>query len=209
MAWKKLNPPLLEALESLNYETPLAFQKKIISRIKSGANIFGIGPEGCGKTTALIIGTLQRLDSQAFEDAPRAMIFVKDNQAAEALEKAFVEFTRHIDLRIFTAYDGPDIEKQKIAIYEGTDILIGTPHRLNRLFLISGIDVNQLKLFIVEDAEFLSKSQDFNNLIEVSNHISKCQFLVFAAEFHPRLERLQELFMEHSELVEVVDSETD
>ena len=106
-----------------------------------------------------------------------------------------------MDVRIFTAFDGPDIEKQKLAIYEGMDIVIGTPKRLNRLFLISGIDVNQLKLFIVEDAEFLSKSQDFNKLIEVSNHISKCQFLVLASEFHPRLERLQELFMEHSELV--------
>ena len=79
---------------------------------------------------------------------------------------------------------------------------IGSPKRLNRLFLISGIDVNQLKLFIVEDAEFLSKSQDFNNLLELSSHISRCQFLVFASEFNPRLQRLEELFMEHSEMVE-------
>lgn len=202
MAWKKLNPPLIEALERLGYESPLPFQKKIIPRIKAGANLYGIGPHGCGKTTAMIIGTLQKLDSQAFEDAPRALVFVKDNQEAEALEEKFKEFTQQMDVRIFTAFEGPDIEKQKIAIYEGMDIVIGTPKRLNRLFLISGIDVNQLKLFIVEDAEFLSKSQDFNNLIEVSNHISKCQFLVFASEFHPRLDRLQDLFMEHSEVVE-------
>lgn len=202
MAWKKLNPPLLDALERLGHEDPFPFQKKIIPRIKGGANLFGIGPKGCGKTTAMIIGTLQKLNSEAFEDAPRALIFVKDNLEAEALEEKFKEFTRHMDIRIFAAFEGPDIEKQKISIYEGMDIVIGTPKRLNRLFLISGIDVNQLKLFIVEDAEFLSKSQDFNNLVEVSNHISKCQFLVFASEFHPRLERLQDLFMEHSELVE-------
>ncbi len=202
MAWKKLNSPLLEALESLEFEGPLPFQKKIIPRIKAGANIYGIGPQGCGKTTALIIGTLQHLDSQPFQDAPRALVFVKDNQAAEALEEQFLEFTRHTDLRIYTAFEGPDMEKQKIAIYEGSDIIIGTPKRLNRLFLISGIDVNQLKLFIVEDAEFLSKSQDFNNLIEISSHISRSQYLVFASEFHPRLDRLQDLFMEHSEIVE-------
>lgn len=201
MAWKKLNPPLNDALERIGYEDPLPFQEKIISRIKAGANIFGIAPVGRGKTTAMIIGTLQILDSQAFEDAPRALIFVKDNLEAEALEEEFKQFTKAMDVRIFTAFEGPDIEKQKLAIYEGMDIVIGTPKRLNRLFLISGIDVNQLKLFIVEDAEFLSKSQDFNKLIEVSNHISKCQFLVLASEFHPRLERLQELFMEHSELV--------
>ena len=202
MAWKKLNPPLLEALADLNYEFPLPFQRKIIPRIKAGANIFGIGPQGCGKTTSFIIGTLQQLESRAYMDAPRALIFVKDNQAAEELEAQFREFTRHTDLRIFSAFEGPDMEKQKIAIYEGMDIVIGTPKRLNRLFLISGIDVNQLKLFIVEDAEFLSKSQDFNNLIELSSHISRSQFLVFASDFHPRLDRLQDLFMEHSEVVE-------
>lgn len=202
MAWKKLNQPLLEALEGLDYEGPLPFQKKIIPRIKAGANIYGIAPSGSGKTTALIIGTLQQLESRAYMDAPRALIFVKDNQAAEELEAQFREFTRHTDLRIFSAFEGPDMEKQKIAIYEGMDIVIGTPKRLNRLFLISGIDVNQLKLFIVEDAEFLSKSQDFNNLIELSSHISRSQFLVFASDFHPRLDRLQDLFMEHSEVVE-------
>lgn len=202
MAWKKLNPPLLEALADLNHEAPLPFQRKIIPRIKAGANIFGIGPQGCGKTTSFIIGTLQQLESRAYEDAPRALIFVKDNEAAEALEEQFRAFTQHTDLRIFTAFEGPDIEKQKIAIYEGMDIVIGSPKRLNRLFLISGIDVNRLKLFIVEDAEFLAKSQDFNNLLELSSHISRCQFLVFSSEFHPRLERLEDLFMEHSEVVE-------
>lgn len=201
MAWKKLNAPLTEALERLEYEGPLPFQKKIIPKIKGGTNLFGIAPAGRGKTTSLIIGTLQVLESSAFEDAPRALIFVKDNQEAETLELKFKEFTRHMDIRIFAAFEGPDIEKQKIAIYEGMDIVIGTPKRLNQLFLISGINVSQLKLFIVEDAEFLSKSQDFNNMVELSNHISKCQFLVFASEFHPRLDRLQDLFMEYSEIV--------
>lgn len=198
MAFKKLNEPLLEALERIGYESPLPFQKKLISKIKSGVNLFGIGPEGSGKTTAMIIGTLQKLESEAFEDSPRALIYVKDKAAAVALEEEFKRFTQQMDLRIFTAYEGPDIEKQKETIYFGMDIVIGTPGRLKKLFKISGIHVTELKLVIVEDAEFLVNSRDFNDFISIPSHIPRCQYLVFSTETNSKIERLKDLFMEHS-----------
>ncbi len=203
MSFKKLNPPLLEALERLEYETPLPFQKKVISRIKSGKNIFGIAPEGSGKTTAMIISTIQILESEAFEDAPRALIVVRDKEAAIELEEQFKSFTRYMDLRIFSAYDQPDLDMQKGEIYEGVDIVIATPHKLFKLFKATGINVSQLKLFVVEDAEFLLKTRDYNDLIRIPEHISKCQYLVFTTAFNSKIERLKDSFMAYSEVVEV------
>ena len=65
MSFKKLNPSLKESLSGLGMESPTPFQKKILPRIKSGANVFGIAPEGAGKTTALVIGTIQKLRAEA------------------------------------------------------------------------------------------------------------------------------------------------
>ncbi|MDT0685226.1 DEAD/DEAH box helicase [Autumnicola psychrophila] len=201
MSFKKLNTPLKEALDRLGYESLLPFQKKLIPKIKSGKNLFAIAPEGNGKSTAIVISTLQILESKAFEDAPRALIFVKDKQAALELEEKFNEFTRYMDVRVFSAYDEPDIEQQKVSIYEGVDVVIATPNKLFKLFKITGINVSQLKLFIVEDAEFLLNSRDFNDLIRVPAHITKCQYLVFASEFNSKIERLKDSFMSHSEVV--------
>ncbi|HET8885858.1 MAG TPA: DEAD/DEAH box helicase [Salinimicrobium sp.] len=201
MSFKKLIPEINEALERLDYENPLPFQKKILGKIKSGSNIFGIAPSGSGKTTSIIIGTIQTLEGKAMGDMPRALIFVKDKDAALELEEKFKKFTRHTDLRVFTAFQGPDIENQKIAIYEGMDIVISTPAFVHKLFKITGIHLGQLKLFVVEDAEFLTVSRDFNYLIQMPPHIPKCQYLVFATEFTPKIERLEESFMEHSEIV--------
>lgn len=203
MPFKKLDTPLQEALERLEYTEPLPFQKKIISRIKSGMNVFGIGPDGCGKTTALIISTIQKLGSSAFEDAPRALIFVKDKEAALELEEKFKTFTRYMDLRVYAAYDQPDIDTQKGDIYEGVDIVIATPGKLFKLFKITGINVTQLKVFVVEDAEFLAGNRYYNDLIRIPEHISKCQYLVFATELSPKIERLKDSFMSHSEVVSV------
>ncbi|UJH90468.1 DEAD/DEAH box helicase [Antarcticibacterium sp. 1MA-6-2] len=205
MSFKKLNPPLLEALDRLGYEEPLPFQKIAIPKIKSGKNLLAIAPHGSGKTTTVIINTIQTLNSEAFEDAPRALIVVKDKEAALELEEEFRKFIRHMDLRIFSAYDKPDLDVQKGEIYEGVDIVIATPQKLFKLFKATGINVSQLKLFIVEDAEFLLNIKDYNNLVKIPEHISKCQYLVFAQEFNSKLERLQENFMAHSEFVDFKD----
>jgi superfamily II DNA/RNA helicase len=201
MSFKKLNTPLKEALDRLGYESLLPFQKKLIPKIKSGKNLFAIAPQGSGKSTAIVISTLQILESKAFEDAPRALIFVKDKQAALELEEKFNEFTRYMDVRVFSAYDEPDIEQQKVSIYEGVDVVIATPNKLFKLFKITGINVSQLKLFIVEDAEFLLNSRDFNDLIRIPPHITKCQYLVFASEFNSKIERLKDSFMSHSDVL--------
>lgn len=206
MSFKKLNIPLKEALITKGFEAPLPFQKMILSKIKSGANLFGIGPEGCGKTSSIIISTLQKLGSEAFEDAPRALIFVKDKQAALDLEQKFKEFTRRMDLRIFAAFDEPNIDVQKGEIYAGVDIVIATTKRLNQLFLISGINLSQLQLFIVEDAEFLVRNKAYIDLVRIPESIAKCQYLVFSDTFDAKIERLKESFMAHSEVIELKEN---
>ena len=61
MPFKKLKPLLKDILEDLNIEEATAFQKNTIPKIKSGANVFAIGPEKSGRTTTLILTTLHKL----------------------------------------------------------------------------------------------------------------------------------------------------
>ena len=203
MSFKKLNIPLKEALDRLGYETPTPFQKKILPKIKSGANVFGLAPEGSGKTTAMIISVIQKLNSEAFEDSPRALIYVKDKEAALELEQKFKEFTREMDLRIYCAYEEQNIDDQKDDIYYGVDIVIATPKRLSKLFSMTGIHLGQLQLFILEDANFLSKPGLFDDVVRIPLSINKCQYLVFAEKMEPKMERLQNTFMELSQVVKI------
>jgi len=195
MSFKKLNTPLKEALERLEIETPTPFQKKSISKIKSGANFFGIAPEGSGKTTAMIISTIQKLNSEAYMDAPRALIYVKDKESALELELKFKEFIRYMDLRIYCAYDNQKIDHQKDDIYAGVDIVIATPSRINKLFSITGIHLGELQLLILEDAEILVKRSFNHDIYRITQSIAKCQYLVFAESWDARLEKLQDTFM--------------
>lgn len=201
MPFKKLIDPLKEALKKQGFETPLPFQKKALSKIKSGSHLFGIAPKGSGKTTTLILSVIQKLNGEAFEDAPRAIIFVRDKAAVLELESEFRKFTSKTDLRLYGVYEEHNIDVQRDELYNGIDILITTPKRFNRLFYLNNVNVRKLQLFIVDDAEFLFRDMHLSEVSRLPESLEKCQYLVFSTKYDDRFDRWQEKFMFYPEMV--------
>ncbi len=202
MSFKKLIEPLKDTILHKGFDEPLALQKQILSKIKGGANLFVIAPKDSGKTTSLVISVIQKLKN-AFEDAPRALIFVKDKQTALDLELEFNTFKRGTDLRVYCAYEEQNIDHQRDEIYVGTDIVIATPKRLNKLFYLNGINLNKLQICIIEDAEFLFSNNNFAEVTRIPESINKCQYLVFTTTFDSRFQRWQDSFMYNAEVVKL------
>ncbi len=198
MPFKKLTPSLLETLAKLNFEEPTPFQDKIIPKIKSGANVFGIAATDSGKTTALIISVLQKLKNIPEGDNPRAIVFVKDKNAALELEDKFKKFTKYSGIRTYSVVEEHHIYNQKDMIYIGTDIVIATPKRLNKLYFQNGINLNQLELIVIEDANFLNGKDLLTDINRVSESIKKLQHVVFATHFGTKVEQMKNLFMQNS-----------
>ena len=202
MAFKKLIPSVQESIQQNGFSIPTDFQKKLIPKIKSGNDFIGIGPNGSGKTTALIINVIQKLNGTAFEDVPRALIFVKDKKAALALEEEFLQFTKNTDLRIFTVYEEGNINVQKDSIYVGIDIVIATPKRLAKIYFQNGINLANLQMLIIEDAHFLyHNNSNHTDIHRITESLAKCQYIVFSNEFNSKIERLQDLFLHHAQVV--------
>lgn len=203
MSFKKYNTPLKEALTRLEIESPNDFQSKVLPKFKGGSNLFGIGPKGAGKTTALIISTMQKLKSEAYKDAPRALVLVKDKDAALKLEQEFKEFTRETDLRTVCVYEEHNINIQKDEVYYGCDIVIATPKRLSKLYFLNGINLGELELFIVEDADFIIRNEFHTTIARLSESLTKCQHLIFAETFNSKLAILQDLIMQNAYVIDV------
>ena len=201
MSFKKLIEPLRDILEYRGIEEPLAFQKKILSKIKGGANIFAVAPKGSGKTTSLVLSAIQKLKGEALGDAPRVLVFVKDKKAALELELEFIAFTKGTDLRVYCAYEEKSIDDQRDEIYYGTDIVIATPKRLSKIYFRNGINLNKLQMFIVEDAEFLFGSSSLSKVARIPESLGKCQYLIFTEKFDKRFETWQDRFMYNSQVI--------
>jgi len=202
MPFLKLIQSLTVNLESRGFKEPLPFQEKILFIIKGGANLFAIAPKGVGKSTSIVISVIQKLKGQALEDAPRAVIVVKDKQAALDMEEEFKKLKRGTDLRVYAAFEERAIDEQKEKIYEGVDVVIATPRRLNKIYFVNGINLNKLQLFVVDDAENLFKTNTFTDVTRLPESIGKCQYLVFSEKFDKRFENWLDTFMYNAQVVE-------
>jgi len=201
MPFKKLHPNIQEKLTDLEIITPTTFQSKSIPIIKSGANVFCTASKDSGKTTTLILTTLQKLKCEAVGNAPRAIVLVENKERALELYDAFLTFTKYSSLRVYVGYEQLHIDLQKSEIFEGVDILISTPKSLNRLMLLNGVSSSQLKIFSIDDAEFLIQKSSYNAMMSITQSINKCQFVIYSEKMHPILKRFESNFMEYSKKV--------
>ena len=203
MPFKKLHPDIQEKLADLEIINPTPFQKKSIPVIKSGANTFCTASKNSGKTTTLILTTLHKLKCEAVGNAPRAIVLVENKERALELYNAFLTFTKYTSLRVYVGYEQLHIDLQKSEIFEGVDILISTPKSLNRLMLLNGVSSSQLKIFNIDDAEFLVQKSSYNALMSITQSINKCQFVIYSEKMHPILKRFESNFMEYSRKITI------
>lgn len=203
MPFKKLHADIKEKLEELEITTPTSFQRKSIPIIKSGANVYCTASIGSGKTTTLILTTLQKLKFEAVGDTPRAIVLVENKEKALELYDAFLAYTRYSSLRLYVGYEQLHIDLQKSEIFEGIDILITTAATMNKLLLLNGVNTSQVKIFSVDDAEFLVQKSAYENIMSITQSVEKCQYVLYSEKMHPVLKRFESYFMEYSKKVTV------
>ena len=203
MSFKKLDTSFKERLKEVGIEKPTEFQSNTLSKIKGGINLIGIAPQGAGKTTAIIISIIQKLKTQSEDDAPRALIMVKDKEAALELEATFKKLLWGTDLLMCTVYEEQKIHVQQDELYEGVDIVITTSKRLSKLYFLNSINLNKLEMFFIDDAELLFINTALGDMDRLSQSISKCQYILFAEKYDKRYDKMLETFMFNAQVITV------
>ena len=193
MKLKKINPKLQEALVENNLVEANELQQETFSLIKSGADCVIIAPEKSGKTTTIVLNVIQRLEKE-FQESPRALIFVQNKERLIEMKQMFEKYGNYTNLRVYGVHDKGDIDFDKNHISLGIDVLIGTTNRLNDLFSTAGFDVNQLKMFIVEDTDELLKLRYDTKISRIGENI-KTQRIFFSENYSERLETFAERVM--------------
>ncbi|MGB5171958.1 DEAD/DEAH box helicase [Eudoraea sp.] len=201
MPFKKLHPHIKERLEYLEIITPTPLQRNSIPVIKSGVNVYCLAPKDSGKTTTLILTTMQKLKCEAVGNAPRAVVLVENKEKALELYETFLTFTKYNSLRVYVGHEQLHIDVQKSEIFEGIDILISTPKTMNKLFLLNGVSTSQLKILSVDDAEFLSQQSDYAAIMSITQSIDRCQYVLYSEKMQSKLKRFESYFMEYSKIV--------
>jgi ATP-dependent RNA helicase RhlE len=198
----KLNKQLIRSLTEAGYFAPKEIQQKTLTRIIGGQDIIAVGPEGCGKTTAYILGVLTRL-KYGFEDAPRALILVPDKEKVLDVVARFEVLNKNSTIRVVGLYPEPSMQAQLDELADGADIVVATPARARAIYLKLGLNLNKIMMLIIDDAAEVVKSGAQLPVTELANSIVKCQHLVFTEVIHGKLQQMIDPFMNNPALIEV------
>jgi ATP-dependent RNA helicase RhlE len=194
MNLKKINPNLQQALLDAGFTEANEIQQDTFSTIKSGVDAVVQAEKQTGKSTTIALNVIQRLE-KAHMLSPRALVFTENKEKVLELEAIFKQFAKYSDLRIYAVHDKTDMDHDKNMISVGIDVLIGTPNRLSEMFSTAGFDVNQLKMFVVDEADIIFRARLDPKVKRLSDSINKCQRLFFCTTITERVESMAEQIM--------------
>lgn len=208
MKLKKINEKLQQALIENGLTEANAMQQETFSTLKSGSDCIIIAPKGSGKSTTIVLNVIQRLAGTT-EESPRALIIVEDKAKVLEMESFFEKYGKNSDLEVYGVHDKGDMEYDKNYISSGIDVLIGTPNKLSEMFTTAGFNVNQLKMFVLDDADPILKLRHETKIMRISNSINKTQRIIFSEQFTERIEILADKMLVEPYVFEIDEDEED
>ncbi|MBA4154567.1 DEAD/DEAH box helicase [Flavobacterium sp.] len=172
---------LQKALDEMGFSTPTPIQIKSMPVILSGRDMMGIAQTGTGKTFAYLLPILKQWKFQNTH-TPRVLILVPTRELVVQVAEEVVKLTKYMSVRTLGVYGGVNINTQKTAVYQGVDILVGTPGRVMDLALDNVIRFDEIqKLIIDEFDEMLNLGFRFQVTSVLTMLKTKRQNILFSA----------------------------
>lgn len=139
-----------KAVEELGFTTPTPIQEKSFSVIMSGRDMMGIAQTGTGKTLAYLLPLLKMYKFTP-TDTPKIMILVPTRELVVQVTEEVEKLTKYMSVRTLAVYGGVNINTQKTAVFQGIDILVGSPGRVMDLALDNYIRFDETQKLVIDE----------------------------------------------------------
>jgi len=204
--------PIAQAVASEGYEKPTPIQARAIPHVLAGRDLLGLAQTGTGKTAAFALPILQRLAHIAPGRGHRhirCLVLTPTRELASQIGESFSTYGRHLPLRTTVIFGGVGEAAQKQALKQGIDILVATPGRLLDLSGQGFVDLRQLEVFVLDEAD---RMLDMGFIHDVKRVIamlpSRRQTLFFSATMPPEAQDLADRLLIKPETVAVTPPST-
>lgn len=141
---------LQKAIDDLHFTTPTPIQEKSFSVIMSGRDMMGIAQTGTGKTFAYLLPLLKQYKFVNTYN-PRIMILVPTRELVVQVVEEVEKLTTYMSVRTLGIYGGVNINTQKNQVYQGIDILVGTPGRIMDLALDGVLGLQEVTKLVIDE----------------------------------------------------------
>ncbi|WP_352416166.1 DEAD/DEAH box helicase [Oscillibacter ruminantium] len=205
MTFKELNltAPILKAIDRQNYTTPTPIQQKAIPFLLQKRDLIGCAQTGTGKTAAFALPILQNLASERGKFI-KALILTPTRELAIQIQENFEDYGANLSLRCTVIFGGVSQVPQVERLQRGTDILIATPGRLCDLMNQGYVDISQIQIFVLDEADRMLDMGFIHDVKKVLRALPKNrQTLLFSATMPTEIEALAKTILHDPVTVKV------
>jgi ATP-dependent RNA helicase RhlE len=139
-----------KAIDEMGFVTPTPIQEKSFAVIMSGRDMMGIAQTGTGKTFAYLLPLL-KLYKFTPTNTPKIVILVPTRELVVQVVDEVEKLTKYLSIKTLGIFGGVNINTQKKAVFEGIDILVGTPGRVMDLALDAYIRFDETQKLVIDE----------------------------------------------------------
>jgi len=153
-----LSEPILAGIRDAGFEYCTPIQAAALPPALAGEDVAGQAQTGTGKTAAFLLAAFHHLEKHPPHpdrrpNQPRVLILAPTRELAIQIERDARVLGSHTGHKIEVVYGGTGYEKQRNAVKEGVDILIGTPGRLIDYFKQKVFDLRAVQVVVLDEAD--------------------------------------------------------
>lgn len=200
--------PILKALKEKNYTEPTTIQEKAIPLILQKNDILGSAQTGTGKTASFAIPIIQLIDEfgNHHEGKPKitALIVTPTRELAIQIDENIKKYGKYTRVRSTVIFGGVKQEQQVNDLKRGVHILVATPGRLLDLIGQGYINLDSVKIFVLDEADRMLDMGFINDIKKMIGLLPKNrQSLFFSATMPNSIIELSKNILRNPKKVEV------
>lgn len=183
--------PLQRAVADEKYVTPTPIQAQTIPPALQQRDVLGCAQTGTGKTAAFalpILNSLGHRNRKATPNRPFVLVLAPTRELAIQIGDSFATYGKHLRLRQALVYGGVNQGSQVRAMNRGAHILVATPGRLLDLMNQGHIFLDQLEVFVLDEADRMLDMGFLPDLKRIIKQLpQQRQSLFFSATMPPKI----------------------
>ncbi|MBR3980930.1 MAG: DEAD/DEAH box helicase [Bacteroidales bacterium] len=191
-----ISQKIKDSLKELDFRRPTDIQYKAITPILMGNDVLAIAQTGTGKTAAFVIPSLELISRQKAknrngEQFIHTIVMEPTRELVIQTAGVFRSVGKYMDLTVLGLFGGVEQDPQIARLKHGVDVLVCTPGRLFDLVSQGHVNLKNIKLLILDEADHMLDLGFINDIRMLIKYLPKYrQTLFFSATIDEEIKNL-------------------
>lgn len=184
---------LLDAIDSMGFESPTPVQEAVLGPILEGRDLIGCAQTGTGKTAAYLIPMLNQIVTQPC-NCTSAIIIAPTRELAMQIDQQIVGLAYFMPVSSKAVYGGGDAleyDTHRKALMTQSDVIVATPGKLLMHLNMGHLTSEGVRCLILDEADRMLDMGFIEDILRIISFLpEERQTLMFSATMPPKIREL-------------------